>query len=303
MTGNLVSMYYRDGHGQDVPFYALSQQISSSFQNAKEFPIPGYWSEKYNLPRSMITAAGMLFLIWGRDMNHIFPFEKERCHKLSLYCSMIDGSYIVAGTDSIPSQNRTIQVRRICLMDVHNENFMKNQSLQGNFSILSKVCTKCQNHTCEDCVQEMLKSDVTRMEEKINESSLHFVKYADAPDDIANDNVDSYDTPPLELNDEGKMDINEPVDSVNSDDIVQSNVEIVESCGSSPSLKTRDECVKKVKPVGYWLLRAKYNQKLTEMPDLRKECTTFQLRNEKKLEKMPAIKDAFNAAMEKRINN
>ena len=115
--------------------------------------------------------------------------------------------------------------------------------------------------------------------------------------------MDSYDIPPLELNDEGEMDINEPVDSVNSDDIVQSNVENVESCGSSPSLETRDECVEKVKPVGYWLLRAKYNQKLTEMPDLRKECTTFQLKNERKLEKMPDIKEAFNSSIMKRIEN
>ena len=37
VNGNLVSMYYKDGGGLNHQFFALSQQISSSFQNAKEF--------------------------------------------------------------------------------------------------------------------------------------------------------------------------------------------------------------------------------------------------------------------------
>ena len=177
VVGAVADLQILTNDNQIHSIQALAQDLNSQVIDAKVFDIPSNWQQSHRLPEQVLTAGGAYMIIFGRDLNKIFPVEIDRHENLSLYKSAFDDELIVAGSDA----KCPLTGPRAPVSGCHSARFSPadtewlNMVAPPDFSILPKVCPKCKNNKCSDCKNQLLLSPQTRYEEEVLTQCLKFI--------------------------------------------------------------------------------------------------------------------------------
>ena len=100
VSGSVVSLTLLDKNNMTINIQALVHSLNTQYNESKTYKVPVLWQHSYDIPEYYETSGGIYSIIMGQDLNHIFPVEKERHQKLSLYQSCINDELIIAGSDN-----------------------------------------------------------------------------------------------------------------------------------------------------------------------------------------------------------
>ena len=102
----------RFDHSRQIQFDALTEDLSNTVTERHDVLVPEHWTQKYGIGPVCSTAHGQISIVFGNDICEYEPEVLERCGKLKLMRSVLDGEILLGGAIAqdqlLPSEAATL---------------------------------------------------------------------------------------------------------------------------------------------------------------------------------------------------